>query len=55
MSYDVIVTKETKKPEYIAMNGQSNRFKKKWNREKARKLDRDSRSRYVGMQFSFSK
>lgn len=55
MSQDVISKPEIIKLDYVAMSGQSNRFKKKWIREKARKLDRDSRSRYVGMQFSFSK
>ncbi len=43
MSYDVIVTEETNKPEYIAMSGQSDRFKKKWAREQARKVYRDSK------------
>jgi len=37
------VIQETKKPEYIAMSGQSDRFKKKWAREQARKVYRDSK------------
>ena len=35
--------KETNKLEYIAMSGQSDRFKKKWAREQARKVYRDSK------------
>lgn len=46
MSQDVISKSEIIKPEYIAISGQSNRFKKKWIREQNRKLDRDSRGRF---------